>query len=373
MQTPVVHDTKRAGNPRRRRPGWGGALHQLVVGSALMAVLVGCGSEQAGPAPEEMPRVETWAGSGNAVVGDGALLDGPALEARFNEPTGLAADAEGNIFVADFGNHVIRKVSPGGNVVTLAGSGQPGLKDGRGTEAEFNGPTAIAVDRAGRVIVADTGNHRIRVIESDGTVTTLAGTGPSGLGRGAFADGPAAAARFNLPKGIAVDAEGNVFVADTDNLRIRVIRDTGIVETYAGTGEIGSADGPRLKATLGHVQQIALDEQGGLWIVDQSNRLLRRITPDGSLVTVVRDGLGYLAGVTAIPGGLVAVGDTSSHVIRIFSGDGTLVTAFGSGRQGYRDGPSSLAEFSNPAGLVSWRGLLLVADSGNHRLRVLFP
>lgn len=338
-----------------------------------MAVLVGCGSEEADPTPEEMPRVETWAGSGNAVVGEGALLDGPALEARFSEPAGLAADAEGNVFVADFGNHAIRKVSPDGSVATFAGSGQPGLKDGQGTEAEFNGPTSVAIDRAGRVFVADTGNHRIRVIEPDGTVTTLAGSGPSGLGRGTFADGPAATARFNLPKGIAVDAEGNVFVADTDNLRIRVIRNTGIVETYAGTGDIGSADGPRLKATLGHIQQIALDEQGGLWIADQSNRLLRRITPDGSLVTVVRDGLGYLAGVTSIPGGLVAVGDTSSHVIRIYNGDGALVTAFGSGRQGYRDGASSLAEFSNPAGLVSWRGLILVADSGNHRLRVLFP
>lgn len=317
------------------------------------------------------PSVSTFAGSGPVDIPGGGLADGPVTAARFNDPAGLAVDRSDNVYVADFGNNVIRRISPAGQVVVFAGSGIPGFRDGPAAEAQFNGPGTLALDPEGNVYVTDGVNHRVRKIDLAGMVSTVAGGGTSGLGRGSYVDGPAAEARFQLPKGIAVDPAGNVFVADTDNLRIRVIRPSGIVETYAGTGDLGAKDGPRLQATFGFMASIALDKQGNLWIADQSNRLIRRISPSGDVQTVVKTGLGYAAVVLPFDDGSFAVSDTSNHVIRLYRSDGAPGQVFGSGRQGYRDGAASLAEFSNPGGLVAVGADLLVADGGNHRIRRL--
>ena len=323
--------------------------------------------------PARRAEVATIAGSGPSRVGGGGLANGTALSARFNEPSGLARSADGTVYLADFGNNVIRRIGPAGDVSVLAGSGSPGLRDGIGAAAEFNGPTAVALDATtGNLYVADTGNHRVRRIDSAGAVSTVAGSGPPGLGQGAFADGPVGSARLNLPKGIAVDAGGSVYVADTDNLRIRVIRPNGTVETFAGTGQLGTQDGPRLQATFGHIVGIAFDETGSLWVADQSNRLIRRITPEGVVQTVVlKISIGFAASVIPLADGTFAVSDTSAHVVRLFQSDGTQAQVFGSGRQGYADGPAATAEFSNPIGIVAAGNDLLVADSSNHRIRRL--
>jgi serine/threonine-protein kinase len=145
--------------------------------------------------------------------------DGPAAEAKFNSPRSVAVDGAGNVYVVDTGNQRIRAISPAGQqVTTLAGGPQPGYKDGQGAEARFSYPSDLAVDAAGNLYVADTANHCIRKITPDGTVTTLAGTGAAG-----YADGPLAEAQFRAPEGIAVDGAGNVYVADTGNQRIREI------------------------------------------------------------------------------------------------------------------------------------------------------
>ena len=355
----------------------------LSVSSLLMAsgavgggVALAAGLVLAWPSDQKPPDVvrggvTTFAGAGPAGVYPGALSDGPALSARFSDPSGMAADSEGNVYVADFGNNVIRKISSKGDVSVLAGSGVAGYRDGPAGEAQFSGPISVATDAKGNVYVADAVNHRIRVITAAGVVSTLAGSGPSGMGQGEFEDGPASQARFHLPKGIAVDAAGRVFVADTDNKRIRVVDQQGQVETFAGTGLTGSDDGPRLKASFGAIGQIAFDGSGNLWIADQSSQRIRRINTAGVVETIVQNGIGYAFGVVPLAGGNFVVLDTSGQVVRLFAPDGRPISVAGSGRQGYLDGAAATAEFSNPSGGVAIGGYFLVADSGNHRLRKL--
>jgi len=167
-------------------------------------------------------------------AGSAGSADGPGSAARFTTPRGLAIDAAGNVYVADEGNSNIRKITPAGVVSTLAGQAdQSGSADGRGAAARFAGPRALAVDAAGSIFVADTDNHTIRKITADGAVSTLAGR----AGEAGAADGAAAAARFSEPRGIAVDAVGNVYVADTGNGAIRQITPAGEVFTLTAAGK----------------------------------------------------------------------------------------------------------------------------------------
>jgi len=157
--------------------------------------------------------------------------------AQFYSPYGVAVDSTGNVYVADSGNQRIRKVTPGGVVITLAGWGTLGFADGTGAAAQFNNPNGVAVDSTGNVYIGDTGNQRIRKVTPGGVVSTLAGSGVMG-----FADGTGAAAKFNYPKGVAVDSTGNVYVADSGNQRIRKVTPGGVVSTLAGSGTLGFAD-----------------------------------------------------------------------------------------------------------------------------------
>jgi sugar lactone lactonase YvrE len=200
--------------------------------------------------------VSTFAGSGEIGSADG---DGTAAE--FFGPHGIAIDATGNLYVADLGNHIIRKITPDGTVTTLAGSGISGFADGIGTAAQFSGPQGIALDAAGNIYVADQATQRIRKITPAGVVSTLAGSGvhvPFAGVAGGFADGDGATAKFYLPKGVAVDASGNVFVADNVNHRIRKVTPAGIVTTLAGS-TLGSADGPGTTAQFNRPSGIAID------------------------------------------------------------------------------------------------------------------
>jgi sugar lactone lactonase YvrE len=197
------------------------------------------------------------------------FADGAPNVAAFNTPSGLGLDRKGNLYVADTGNHAIRKIAPNGQVTTLAGNGKPGYVDGKGALAQFNGPVAVAVDRDGVVYVADTYNDRIRRIAADGSVTTVAGMGQPGL-----QDGKGDKAAFDTPSGIAVGKKGALYVADTSNDAIRKIDKDGVVSTMAVAPEERS---PVLKRPIG----IALTHDGYLYIASSSGGRILQMKPSG--------------------------------------------------------------------------------------------
>jgi sugar lactone lactonase YvrE len=221
--------------------------------------------------------------SGNA--GD---TDGTGAAARFSTPTSVAVDGAGNVYVADNGSAIVRKITPAGVVTTLAGkAGAGGGVDGTGAAARFNTPRGIAVDGAGNVYVADEGNADIREITPAGVVTTLAGSD----GRPGYRDGAGTAAKFGSPRGLTVDATGTVYVADTDNDVIRKITPDGTVSTVAGTaGEVGTTDGTGAAARFSAPRGIAVDAAGNLYVADSDNAIIRRITPAGVVTTIIKPG-----------------------------------------------------------------------------------
>jgi|GEM_PF-1356153 len=258
--------------------------------------------------------------------------DGAGSVARFNQPTGVAVDSTGTVYVAEMLNATIRKVTPAGVVTTLAGrAGALGIDDGTGSAARFMGPQGIAADGAGNLYVLDTCS--IRKVTPQGAVTTLAGAGlPSKAGS---ADGAGNAARFNSPMGVAVDGAGNVFVADTLNDTIRKVTPRGVVTTAAGVaGWPGANDGPASLARFNNPQAVAVDSAGNVFVADTLNDTIRKVTPGGMVTTV--------AGVALAPG--------------------------------TNDGPASVARFNHPSALlVDPSGNLFVEDTGNNTVRKITP
>ncbi len=215
--------------------------------------------------------VTTLAGNGTA-----GNQNGTGSAATFNQPVGLAVDASGNVFIADYINHLIRKITPAGVVTTFAGSGTPALTDGTGTSASLNGPIALAFDAAGNLIVSDYLNHAIRKITPAGVVTTIAGNGTAG-----HVDATGAAARFNRPSGIVADATGNIFICDAQNNRIRKITSTGVVTTLAGSGNAGSAEGVGTAAEFNYPMGLCADfANNTLYIADFGNHRIRKLIID---------------------------------------------------------------------------------------------
>jgi sugar lactone lactonase YvrE len=175
--------------------------------------------------------------------------------------------------VADYNNHKIRIITPGGVVKTFAGSGDQGAQDGMGEAATFNHPSGIAVDSLGNIYVADTDNNKIRKITPDRIVTTFAGSGSIGSD-----DGQGASASFYSPRGITVSGTGNVYVADTNNHKLRKITAAGFVSTVAGTGAEGSDDGLGSAASFYYPYDVAVGAPGALYVADSINNLIRKIT-----------------------------------------------------------------------------------------------
>lgn len=213
--------------------------------------------------------------------------DGAALVARFTIPAGVAMDANGNLYVSDTGNFVIRKITPSGSVSTFAGSARfSGTLDGIGSAARFNGPMSLVCDASGNVIVTDSSNHTIRKITPAGVVTTIAGE----AGKAGSSDGVGKSARFNLPSGIAVDKAGNIFIADTGNQTIRMIAPNGTVSTIGGqVMQVGSADGTGTAARFKDPIGLAVDATGALYIADTGNHTIRKATlVSGSSVTGIQ-------------------------------------------------------------------------------------
>lgn len=212
-------------------------------------------------------RTVTAAGVAGTFAGNGTLgyAEGSALSAEFYGPNGMAVDASGNVYVADFGNNVIRKITAGGVVSTFAGNGTAGFVNGTGTSSEFNNPAGITVDASGNIYVADYGNNSIRKITSAGVVTTLAG-----FKTGGYINATGTAAAFKNPNGVAVDASGNVYVADKGNSAIRKITSAGVVTTLAG--------GPTQSELVNYPAGIAIDKQGNIYIADEGGRIIECTT-----------------------------------------------------------------------------------------------
>jgi len=306
--------------------------------------------------------VSTVAGTSQAGFGD------QPGRIRFASPSGVAVDGMNNVFVADRNNRRIRVITPDGDVKTLAGSGAVGLADGAGDAAQFTQPTSIAVSPAGDVYVIDT--NRLRRVSPDGTVTTLAGGDPG------FADGVGTAAKFNDPRGIAVDSLGYIFIADTGNNRIRRVTPSGQVDTYAGAA---------LGSLLVQPTGVAVDQDGYVYVADAGANRIRRVGPDGLIVTLAggpdrsnQDGIG-LAAKFNLPQAIAIdsaknlfIIDTGNYTVREMLPNGQVSTIAGKGNVAFADGLALNAGIGLSRGIaVDSSGNVFIADETNNRVRRL--
>jgi hypothetical protein len=327
--------------------------------------------------------VTTLAGT----TGMSGSTDATGTAARFNRPYGLALDGTGNLFVADFSNHTIRKVVVAtGAVTTLAGTASmSGSTDGMGAAVRFKGPSAVALDGAGNLFVTDSNNHTIRkVAVATGAVTTLAGT----AGMSGSTDGTGAVVRFNVPTAAAVDSAGNLLVADYNCTLRKVVVATGAVTTLAGTASMtGSTDGTGAEARFNSPSTVAVDGVGNLFVADSLNHTIRKVVlATGAVTTLVgtagmsggTDGTGAAArfnlptGVAVDGTGNLFVADSGNHTIRkVVVATSSVITLAGTvGMSGSTDGTGAAARFSSTQGVaVDGAGNLFVADSGNHTIR----
>ena len=293
--------------------------------------------------------------------------DGSGIAAQFNKPIGLVVDNNGNIYVADNGNNKIRKVSPTGLVTTFAGSGVAGNNDGSAASATFNGPSGLAIDATGNLYVADTNNNNIRKIAVDGTVTTIAGGGPS-----VSTNGTGKNASFNGPAGLAVDASGNIFVADELNSLVRKITAIGVVTTFAGTGNTGTIDGTGANASFNRPAGITIDKSGNLYVIERGSGLVRKITQQAVVTKYPSTGtnLSYPVGIVATDAG-VYVTDTFNNVIKIISNSVVSIYAGLSNRPLVSmDGAFDQATMVYPAGIVAdGNGNLYFTDGGSNEVK----
>jgi hypothetical protein len=333
------------------------------------------------------PDIGTLAGVG----GDAGSQDGSARAARFRSPWSITTDASGNTIVADSGNNTIRRISKEGRVETIAGTaGVAGKRDGRGTEAQFNFEFyggGVAADAAGNIYVGDTSNNTVRKIAPDGQVTTIAGNANEPPGS---VDGRGSEARFNGPSHLVIAHDGTISVADTSNHTIRKIATDGTVSTVAGgAGLRGYADGSASIARFNLPHGLTLDGAGNLYVGDVGNDAVRKITSDGQVTTLAggpstvgkimtnagssaaRFSFGCCGGGLAIDAdGLLYVADRGSQTIRTVTPDGEVSTVAGSGGKGTADGPAPDATFNNPIAVATDNsGRLFIADTDNHSIR----
>ena len=357
-------------------------------------------------------RIRKVDSSGNiSTVAGGSIGDGgAAVAARLHNPSSVALDGAGNLYIADWGNQRIRKVSATGVISTVAGIGTIGTggfsgDGGAAVAAQLNSPSSVALDGSGNLYIADTYNQRIRKVDSSGNISTVAGTGTGGLHTGGFSgDGAAAvAAQLNRPQGVALDGSGNLYIADTYNQRIRKVDSSGNISTVAGTGTGGfgtggfSGDGAAATAAqLNRPQGLALDGSGNLYIADTLNHRIRKVDAAGVISTVAGDGspgisgsggyggdggaavaaqLSWPSGVALDGSGNLYIADTSNYRIRKVDSSGNISTVAGGGSSGLGDGgAATAAQLLGPWGVALDRaGNLYIADTSNNRIRKVGP
>ena len=353
--------------------------------------------------------ITTVAGNGSPFFsGDG----GPATSAGMQQLRGVAVDSSGNLYIADTGDSVIRKVSPNGTITTVAGAVESistggAVKGGAGysgdggpaTGAQLDFPGAVAVDAAGNLYIADTLNNRIRKVATSGTITTIAGTGTlasfgtpaASLGDG----GPAVNAELGLPSGVAVDAAGNVYIADSFTSRVRKIATNGTITTVAGSGMCCTYPpgdgGPATSAEIVTPDGVAVDSVGNLYIADYARNVIRKVSPAGIISTVAGTGAGsYFGdggpatsaglyepwGIAVDSSGNLYIADSGDQRIREVLTNGTIISIAGNSDVGYSGdrGQATNAELNAPTDVaVSATGGVYVADSMNNVIRLLTP
>ena len=293
--------------------------------------------------------------------------DGSGEHARFggwsrNRALGLTVDRDGSVVVADARNHAIRRVAPDGVVTTVAGGAGVGLEDGPAETARFNSPTGVAVGGDGSIYVADAGNHRIRKIAPDGMVSTIAGSDRGEADWREIRDGPAEQALLAGPTALVLDTYGDLYILE--RFAVRRLSPSGWVSTVAGGNGAGLEDGPAERAQFQSLQDIAADDAGNLYVIDnirgafgsaETVQAIRKIDTSGMVSTLYRDGYPALGGTLAYPSGLAVTGDgvvylanTGRHQIVRLTAEGQLRAVAGTGEEGHLDGPHGAATFSFP-------------------------
>lgn len=346
-------------------------LSALFLGAAVIALLATRPGLQlmapptAGAPQGPAPTVIGWRGQLRPGAGDGVegWRDGPAAQASFADPYGLATDARGRLYIADGGtSNRIRVLTAEGQVLTVAGSGAEGWRDGPAAEAAFHTPSGLALDAAGNLYVADTGNHRIRKITPEGQVSTLAGDGQPG-----HRDGPADQARFNGPLGLAVDGQGRVWVADSYNDRIRLISAEGQVLTLAGGELPGERDGIGAEARFDTPAALVIDANGHALVADAGNNAIRRVAPDGTVTSVACAAPDDEQALLRRPLSLALSHDGHLYIGVQARGRVLQLTPHGQLQQ-----ITAGDRLARPTGLaLAANGSLLVADAASHRLHRL--
>ena len=320
----------------------------------------------------EGQTVTTIAGTGTA-----GYLDGPGASAMFDLPIGLALNNQGELFVSDAFNHRIRKIDNSGNVSTFAGSGNPGSVDGQGQNASFNRPHGMTFGSNGTLYVSDLLNYQLRTIDQNANVQVYAGTGSSGFSNGSLAN-----ASFNYLSLMVFDAAGNLFLADRFNNAIRKIDTSGQVTTFAG-GIAGFIDDTGTLAKFFRPFGICIDNNDNLYVADRDNHAIRKITPLGVVTTIAGNGnQGYMDGADSIatfnrPSGVAVdnagnlyVADNDNYVIRKITPNGNVSTFAGSGVQGSNDGVALSASLGGPTSIIYDGNITLYfVDADNNMIR----
>jgi len=370
--------------PARNR-GWRlGADRLAAAWLAAVAVMLGC---LAPTAQAAVGDIFTLAGTGAAAfAGDG----GPASAAAINRPTGVAWLADGSVLVAEYGNHRVRRISPSGAVSTAAGTGTAGYSGNGGpaTSARLNAPTDVEATADGGFLIADLGNRRVRKVSAGGTITTVAGTGQEGSsGNG----GPATSALLDAPAGVASTPQGGFLIADAGGNRVRQVSAGGVITTAAGTGSAGGAGdgGPATSAQLNAPVGIAALAGGGFLVGEYRGQRVRRVSAAGTITRVAGTGsagfsgdggsataarLNHPVGIFPTSDGGFLVGDSLNQRVRKISPEGLITTVAGTGVAGYSGdgGPATLARLNSPyAAVENANGAILIADGMNNRLRLI--
>ena len=319
--------------------------------------------------------------------------DGKATEAQLKIPAGLTFDKKGNLYIADRNNHRIRKVDTRGIITTVAGNGTAGFSGdgGKATQAQLNLPSGVAVDDKGNIYISDRSNNRVRVVDNKGTITTFAGNGGDGYSGDS---GPATKAQLSKPFGLALDKKGNLYIADRENNRVRKVNPQGIITTVAGDGGFFfmGDNGPSYRASIAGPTGVVVDKNGILYIADRNNNRIRSVDTQGMIRTVAgtgqqdyngeseiaRDTNLYLPfGMALDQDGKILIIDRSHYRIRrIDLRRGSIETVAGNGVKMFAGdgGPATGAKLSFPHGIaVDKKGNVIISDKGHYRIRRVSP